>query len=84
MEHDVRRDADDRRGQHLAAIVPVQRRGRQLRAADGLHAGRTRQADGQLARGPGAAGRIGDEAGRHGEGARQFAAPDQRQFATGE
>lgn len=84
VEHDVRRDADHLGGHHQPAEQPVQRRGRQLRAADGVDAGRAGQADGQSARDAGKAGRQRDQADRHGEGEGLAAAPDRRQPASGE
>lgn len=76
VEYDVRRDADHFGGQCVAE-QPVQRRGCQLRTADGVDVGRTGQANGEFARGPGAFGRSRERA-------RQFAATNQCQSSSGE
>lgn len=83
VEHDVRRDADHLGGQHQPEELAILRRRCQLRAADGLDAGRARQAHGQPKGDAGAAGGDRDEAPGRGEGARLAPETDRRQFAAG-
>lgn len=83
VEHDVRRDADHIGGQHQPAQLPVLGGGRQLRAADGVHAGRAGQAHGQSEGDSGEAVGHRDQVDRRREGTRLAAEADRRQSSSG-
>lgn len=83
VEYDVRRDADDRGGQHEPAELAIFRRGRELRAADGADAGRARQTDGDDTRASGTAAGDGNAANRGREGTGRSESPAQRKHSSG-
>lgn len=79
----MRRDAHDIRGQYQSEKLPVLRRGCQLRAAHGVHAGRAGQAGGELAGHAGAAGGLRAAAQGSGEGEGLAAEADRGQPSSG-
>lgn len=68
VEYDVRRDADDRGGQHEPTELAILRRGWEYRTTDGANAGWAWQDDGIDARAPRAAAGDGSAIGGGREG----------------